>query len=162
MVGFFISLGIASAIIAKPFVRKALRKEKCAASNSKDAKELAELRRHAEYNLSHMTSAEPLQLSPNWWRINDFIKSTRFRFWYGDDAFVYRDYDKGMIMIPRSDFDGDTLKLLEELIKDAKWFCDNPTDVSINKRRETMTAFLREKYPGLSESSVLEIVYNIW
>lgn len=161
MVGFFISLGIASAVIAEPFIRKSLSKEKCAVVNAEDAKELAELRRRAEYNLAHLPSSEPPRLSPDWQKINDFIKLTRFRFWFGDDAFAYSDYDKGMITIPRSDFDGDTLKLLEELIKDAMWFYKNPTDISITKRRKTLTAFLGKKYPGLSVKSVLEIVYII-
>ncbi len=152
-----VSIGIAAALIAEPFVRSRTpkkRREKIV------AKEREEYQKRIEYNRAHLPSTEPPELSPDWQALNEFIFVSRFRFDIGDNEIVYPDYDSRMPRktIPRSHFDDDTLKLLEKLEKDADWFYGHHTGNSAGECGSVLESFLREKYPELTEKSVVRIV----
>lgn len=128
-----------------------------------EVKEREEYQKKTEYNRTHLPSTEPLGLSPDWQKVNEFILVSRFRFDIGDDEVVYTDYDSGMtgkITLPKSDFDEDSLKLLAELKKDVDWFYEHHTGNSAGECGSVLEGFLREKYPKLTEKSVSRIVYT--
>lgn len=161
VIGFCISLGVAAAIIAEPFIRSRMAKKKGKSDclNYTD-KRREEYKQRAEYNRAHLPSMELPPLAPDWAAVDDFIMKTRcsftdegYRFAYL--ALVNNSYETKYIL--KSDFDSDTLRLIELLQKDVGWFYANPTGVTLTDQDETLTIFLREKYSGLSERSISRI-----
>lgn len=161
MFGLFISVGVAAAIIAEPFVERKMKKNRENYANEKrgnaESAEQREYRQRAEYNKAHLPSMELPPLSPDWDAVNGFIQETRFCQWDGGEVFCYYEYDTGRHEIPKSDFDSDTLKLIEMLISDVNWFYCNPTGEYVWEQSEILEHFLREKYPLLSDKSISRI-----
>lgn len=147
---FFISVGVASALIAEPFVRSRTAKKR---RNKIYEKKREEYRQRAEYNRAHLPSKELPQLSPDWAAVNRLLE-TRGRLFDEGDAFVNYEYDKGAQRIPKSDFDDDALKLIDLIWKDVDWFHGHHTGVSVGECAAVLEGFLREKYPLLSGKSI--------
>ncbi len=118
-----------------------------------------EFQEHVKYNLDHLPNGEPLQLAPHWDAVDRFIDLTSFRFWDEGDMFRYGGGQNywDIHYIPKAEFDGDTLRLIELLDSDLKWFIANPTGITISEEQEVFEDFLRKKYAGLSEKSVKTI-----
>lgn len=111
------------------------------------------------YNREHMPSTELPPFDPDWAAVDKFITETRFRFTDEGDkyAFCIRLADPEKQCILKSNFDSDTLWLIELLNKDVNWFYGNTTGVTLTEESETLENFLREKYSGLSEESISRI-----
>lgn len=152
-----ISIGVAAALIAEPFVKsRAARKRR----NEVYEKKREEYRQRAEYNRAHLPSKELPPFSPDWAAVNRLIEETRFRLYDEGDVFLSYEYDKGTWgtwKIPKSDFDSDTLKLIDLIKKDVDWFYGHPTGCSARECGTVLEDFLREKYPLLSAESVYSI-----
>ncbi len=148
---FFISVGVASALIAEPFVRSRETKKR---RNKIYEKEREEYRQKTEYNRAHLPSKELPPVSPDWAAVNRLIMETRFRLYVKGDAFVHYDYRNGNRKIPRSGFDDDTLKLIDMILKDVDWFYGHHTGGSVGECAAVLEVFLREKYSLLSAESV--------
>lgn len=76
-IGFFISLGIAAALITEPFVRSRMVKVKPEDHTDK-ARE--EFKKKAEYNRANLPSVDLPPIEPDWTAVDGFIMKTRFRF----------------------------------------------------------------------------------
>ena len=150
-----ISIGVAAALIAEPFLKSRTAKKR---RNEVCEKEREEYRQRAEYNRAHLPSKELPPLSPDWAAVNRLIEETRFRLYDEGDVFRSYEYDKGTWTIPKSDFDSDTLKLIDLIKKDVDWFYGHPTGCSARECGTVLEDFLCEKYPLLSEKSVSCIV----
>lgn len=146
-----ISVGVAAALIAEPFLRSWVVKMR---RSEERGKEPAEYRQRAEYNRTHLPSKELPPISPDWDAVNRLIEECRFQMYVEGDAFVCREYDRGVWRVPKSDFDDDTLKLLDLLEKDMSWFYGHHTGVTVGECGTVLEGFLREKYPLLSVKSV--------
>lgn len=123
-------------------------------------KERKEYRQRTEYNRSHLLSKELPPIFPDWNAVEDFIEKTRFDFTNKGESYSYICYTELSIehrSIPKSDFDGDTLKLIEALKADVNWFYCNPTGEHVWEQSEILESFLREKYPRLSDKSISQI-----
>lgn len=113
-----------------------------------------------EYNKTHPPSKDLPPLSPDWGEVGEFIEKTRFDFTDKGESYSYISYENHLIehrSIPKSDFDGDTLKLIELLKRDVDWFYGCPTGNSAGERGNVLESFLREKYPQLSDKSISRI-----
>ena len=106
-----------------------------------------------------MPSKELPPLAPDWSVINRFFESITFRLYDKGDVFDFFDYDKGSHKVPKTDFDSDTLELIEIICDDVRWFNTYPTGVSWSACRDELESFLREKYPRLSEKAADRICY---
>lgn len=157
-IGFCVSLGIAAALFAEPFIRS--RKHKTV--NYADKKREA-FKQRAQYNRSHLPSVELPPLEPDWAAVDRLIRETRFRLADEGYRFAYlvlvnNSYETKYVL--KSDFNSDTLKVIELLRKDLDWFYANPTGVTLAEQDETLLNFLREKYSGLSEKSFSRICHT--
>lgn len=150
---FFISVGVASALIAEPFVRSRETKKR---RNKIYEKEREEYRQKTEYNRAHLPSKELPPISPDWDAVNRLM-GKKGRLFDEGDLFVNYEYDKGAQRIPKSDFDDDTLKLIDLIWKDVDWFYGHHTGVSVGECSTVLEEYLREKYPLLSAESVNHI-----
>lgn len=122
----------------------------------KDRQHLCEI----EYNKTHLPSKELPPLSPNWGEVEEFIEKTRFDFTSVGESYSYIGYENHLIehrSIPKSDFEGDTLKLIETLRADVNWFYCNQTGERLWEQSEILERFLRKKYPRLSDKSISRI-----
>lgn len=146
-----ISIGVAAALIAEPFVRSRTAKKRISEAREK---EKTEYRQRAEYNRAHLPSKELPPLSPDWDAVNRLIEETRFRLYDEGEAFRSYEYDRGTWTIPKSVFDDDTLKLFDLIKKDLNWFYGHHTGCSVGECGTVLEGFLREKYPLLSDRSV--------
>lgn len=112
------------------------------------------------YNREHMPSLELPPLAPDWAVADGFITETRFGFADKGDRFEYyilADNSYKTKYILKSNFDSDTLRLIELLNKDVGWFYDNTTGATLTEESETLENFLRGKYSGLLEESISQI-----
>lgn len=150
-----ISIGVAAALIAEPFVKsRAAKKHRSKAyENWRE-----EHRQKVEYNRAHLPSKELPQFSPDWAAVNRLIEETRFRLYDEGDVFRSYEYDRGSWTIPKSDFDDDTLKLLDLIKKDLNWFYGHHTGCTVGECGTVLEGYLCEKYPLLSEKSISCIV----
>lgn len=115
-----------------------------------------EFRELVEYNLAHLPSTELPLLDPDWSAVDRFIKITGFQFLDKGDNYQYGGgvnyYDNHYIL--KSEFNYDSLQLIELLDKDVDWFGKNPTGITLSEENEVLENFLRKKYSGLSENSI--------
>lgn len=130
-------------------------KARAAARSAREAEEQREeFSREVKYNRAHLPPKELPLISPDWDAVNRLIKETRYRFYDEGDVFLCYEYDRGSWRIPKSDFDGDTLKLIDLIKKDVDWFYGHPTGCSTGECGTVLEGYLREKYPLLSARSV--------
>ena len=152
-----ISIGVAAALIAEPFLRSRTAKKRM---NEVYEKEREEYRQRAEYNRANLPSKELPPLSPDWDAVNRLIEETRFQLYDEGDVFLCyeyenrNEYENTSRTIPKSDFDSDTLKLIDLIKKDVDWFYGHPTGCSAGECRTVLEGYLHEKYPLLSEESI--------
>lgn len=124
-----------------------------------------EFRKLVKNNLARLPSAETPPLDPDWNAVNVFIRATKFQFSDKGDKFQYGDQVNywDIYYISKSEFDGDSLKLIELLRKDVEWFTENPTGMTLSEEDEVLCFFLRKKYSGLSDENIglirLKILY---
>lgn len=153
-----ISIGVAAALIVEPFVRSRTAKKRmnevCEKENEVYEKEREEYRQRAEYNRAHLPSKELPPIFPDWDAVNRLIEETRFRLYDEGEVFRSYEYDRGTWTIPKSDFDSDTLKLLDLIKKDMEWFYGHHTGCTVGECGTVLEGFLREKYPLLSDRSI--------
>ena len=108
-----------------------------------------------KYNLEHLPSEELPIFNPNWAEIDNVISKTYFRIKDTGDCFSHYDTSNGKYhYFLKSDFDTDTLKLLEMLYNDFFWFYSHPTGHSVSEESEIVEDFIRKKYGSLNENSI--------
>lgn len=154
--GFLISLGVAVGIYAADYHlchRKYLKKLD---------KERRERLNRIEYNKTHLPSKELPPLSPDSDKLGKVvIKSSGLMLKDVGDSYVcivvYASENYKQRSISKSELDGDTIKLIDLLLKDLDWFYAHPTGVSVGECGTVLESFLREKYPMLSADSVSRI-----
>ena len=152
-----ISIGVAAALIAEPFVKsRAAKKRRSKAYENWRT----EYRQRAEYNRAHLPSKELPQFSPDWNYVNRLIIETRFQLYDRGDVFLCyeyenrNEYENTSRTIPKSDFDGDTLKLINLIKKDFDWFYGHPTGETVGECMTVLEGFLSDKYPMLPAESI--------
>lgn len=123
-----------------------------------------DFREFLKKNLADLPSTQLPKLAVDWAAVDRFIKKTCFSFTDNGDTFRYGGgvnyWD--VHYIPKSEFDGDALSLIEQLDNDLKWFIDHPICTTISEEHDKLAGFLREKYPGLSENSVDMVGLRFW
>ena len=158
-IGFCIGIvGIAAALISEPFIKKRMKKNKSHDNYAEKSREV--YKQKVEYNRAHLPSVELPPINPDWNAVDEFIMETRFRFTDNDDIFSYYCFENGSYKeksIPKSDFDSDTLRLIELIDKDVDWFYANTTGETVSEEDVFLTDFLMQKYSGLSEKSISRI-----
>lgn len=108
-----------------------------------------------KYNREHLPSKELPIFNPNWAEIDKLIAKTYFRIKDTGDCFSHHDTTTGKYRyFLKSDFDTDTLKLLEMLYNDFFWFYSHPTGRSVSEESEIVEDFIRGKYGSLNENSI--------
>lgn len=146
----FISLGIAAALIAEPFVKSRITK------NKRDKGPSEKFKRTVEHNLAHLPPKDIPQLSAKIDAAKKLIVKSHMRLYTIDGKRCYRDGD-GICWIP-DDQSGDTLKLVELVISDFRWFYNNPTGETVSEQLNILGSYMREKY-GLSDTCVDSIEF---
>ena len=118
-----------------------------------------EFRELVENNLAHLPDDEPPPLSPDWSAVDRFIKITRFRFCDEGERYQYGGGENywDIHYISKSEYDNDSLRLIELLKENLDWFVNNPTGITLSEENELVRNFLRKKYPELSEDSIKQI-----
>ena len=166
-IGSFITLlfsaAFAAAIIAEPFFKKRTSDKKDENEHSEYSERQLEYYRRAEYNRTHLPSMELPPLDPDWYAVDNFTMETRFRFTDEGYRFAYlvlidNSYETKYFL--KSEFNNDTLRLIELLHADINWFYANPTGVTLSEQDNILTEFLKEKYSGLSERSISRISHT--
>lgn len=162
-IGFCIGIvGIAAALISEPFIKKRMKKDKARDNYAEKSREV--YKQKVEYNRAHLPSVELPPINPDWNAVDEFITETRFSFTDNGDRFSYYCFENGSYkekFIPKSDFDSDTLRLIELIDKDVDWFYANATGETVSEEDETLTGFLMKKYSGLSEKKHFPYIFNI-
>lgn len=168
---FIIGWSLGGIILCVMFYIITIFHRKCVErQNARAAEKNAEDRRYKEqrqqeylqlitFNREHMPSTELPPLDPDWAAVDELVAVTYFGLMDEGDRYRYldvSDHSKPKFIL-KSDFDDDTLKLIELLNKDVKWFYKNPTGEKLWEQAETLKNFLREKYSGLSEKSISRI-----
>ena len=157
-IGFCISIGIAAALISEPFIKNRMKKDKARDNYAEKSREV--YKQKVEYNRAHLPSIELPSINPDWNVVDEFITETRFSFTDKGDRFSYYRFENGSYKeksIPKSDFDSDTLRLIELIDKDVDWFYANATGEAIFEQNKNLTGFLMKKYSKLSEKSISRI-----
>lgn len=120
---------------------------------------IKQLEQSYKYNREHLPSEELPIFNPNWAEIDNFIMKTYFKIKDTGDCFSYHDTTTGKRQrFFKSDFDTDTLKLLEMLYNDFFWFYSHPTGRSVSEDREVVEDFIRKKYSSLKENSIRRLL----
>lgn len=120
------------------------------------------LQREIEYNKAHLPFAELPELSLDWEKFEEVVKrSSGLMLKDVGDSYacivVYASEHFKQHFIPKSELDGDTIKLIDLLLSDLNWFYAHPTGNSAGECGSVLESFLREKYPKLTEESVSRI-----
>lgn len=119
--------------------------------------------RDIEYNKAHLPFAELPELSIDCERFGKIvIKSSGLALRDDGDSYaclvVYASEHYKRHSIPKSELDGDTIKLIELIERDVDWFYGHHTGNSAGECGSVLESFLRQKYPKLTEESVSCIV----
>lgn len=115
-----------------------------------------------EYNKTHLPSKELPPISPDWDRIEEIVKETRFDIRDVGNSYEYtvhhlHEHYSDRCSILKSELSEDTVKLIDMLLRDVHWFFEHPTGGSVGECGRVLEGFLREKYPMLSEYSISRI-----
>ena len=156
-VGFFAGLGLAAAIIVGDSLLSRGKYKK------KHEEEKLEYQRKIEYNKTHLPSKELPPLSPDWDRIEEIAKETRFALNDIGNCYEYtvlHNYEWKRFSISKSELSDDTVKLVDMLLKDIDWFYAHLTGNSVGECGTVLESFLREKYPMLSADSISKITHR--
>ena len=155
--GFFVKLGIAAAINGgrHPFEPRQVQE--------KIDEEKREYQRKIEYNKTHLPSKELPPLSPDWDRIEEIVKETRFDIRDVGDSYEYivshlHEHYFERCSVLKSELSDDTVKLIDMLLRDVDWFYAHPAGSSVGEGSTVLESFLREKYSMLSEDSISRII----
>ncbi len=120
-------------------------------------------RREIKYNKTHLPLGELPELSINWGKFEEVVKrSSGLMLKDIGDSYacivVYASENYERHSIPKSELDGDVIKLIDLLLSDLDWFYSHPTGNSAGECGSVLESFLHEKYPMLTEKSVSRIV----
>ncbi len=114
-----------------------------------------------ESNLKNMPYKEFTDLSPDWCAVRDLIKLSAFKdlqdkgesFQYRTSEWLAEDGHMGYYAghVSKDNYDTDTRKVIEELLKDFAWFCEHTCGEVFMEQVRVFEDFLDKKYPQLSD-----------